>query len=138
MGRFAEDERAMSYRLLRACAVILAVLGWVHLIFFLALGFVPWFVSVDQVFPVSSPWEQWVIYLFPMGGLILGGLTALGYFIGSQMIRVVLDQRDLLEELLGVNRRLLRIIEGKKAGGGPREADLFRLDESEDDDLPSL
>ncbi len=128
----------MSYRLLRTCAVILAVLGWVHLIFFLALGFVPWFVSVGQFIPVSSPWEQWVIYLSPVGGLILGGFMALGYFIGSQLIQVVLDQRDFLEELLGVNRRLLRTIEGQKPGGDPHEADLFRLDEPEDDDLPSL
>ncbi len=128
----------MSYRLLRTYAVILAVLGWVHLIFFLVLGFVPWFVSAGQIIPVSSPWQMWAIYLFPVGGFILGGLTALGYFIGSQLIQVFLDQRDFLEELLGVNRRLLRIIEGKKPGGGPREADLFRLDQSLDDELPRL
>ncbi len=128
----------MSYRLLRTYAVVLAVLGWVYLILFLILGFVPWFWAARQALPVSSSWEMWVIYLSPVGGLILGGLMALGYFVGSQLIRVFLDQRDLLEELLAVNRRLLRILEGKTPGGDPRETDLFRLDESLDDDLPSL
>lgn len=126
----------MSYQLLRTYAVILIVLGWMHLILFLALGFLPWYVFAGQAIPVSSPWEMWAIYLAPVGGLIFGGFAALGYFVSSQLIRVFLDQRDFLEELLGVNRRLLRIVEGKKQGGSPLEADLFRLDESLDDDLP--
>ncbi len=128
----------MRFQLLRTYAVALVVVGWVDLVFFLILGFVPWFAFAGQAIPVSSPWEMWAIYLSPVGGLILGGLTALGYFIASQLIQVFLDQRDLLEELLGVNRRLLRIIEGKKPGGGPREVDLFRLDQSPDEELPSL
>lgn len=126
----------MSYQLLRTYAVILVVLGWMHLILFLALGFFPWYIFAGQTIPVSSPWEKWAIYLSPVGGLILGGLAALGYFVSSQLIRVFLDQRDFLEELLAVNRRLLRIVEGKERGGGALEADLFRLDESLDDDLP--
>ena len=129
---------AMSYRLLRTCAVILTVLGWMHLIFFLILGFLPWFGFVGQVIPVGSPWEQWAVYLAPVGGLILGGFAALGYFVTSQLIRVFLDQRESLEELLTVNRRLLRIVEGKKRGGGPADTDPFQLDQSLDDDLPKL
>ncbi len=128
----------MSYRLLRTYAAALAVLGWVYLILFLFLGFVPWFWAAGQAIPASASWEMWVIYLSPIGGLILGGLMALGYFVGSQLIRVFLDQRDLLEELLAVNRRLLRILEGKKPGGDPRETDLFRLDDSPEEELPSL
>jgi hypothetical protein len=128
----------MPYHLLRTYAVILTVLGWMHLIFFLALGFLPWYAFAGQAIPVGSPWEKWAIYLSPVGGLILGGFAALGYFVTSQLIRVFLDQRDFLEELLGVNRRLLRIVEGKRRGGGPLEADLFRLDQSLDDELPSL
>jgi len=128
----------MRYQLLRTYAVALVVVGWVDLGLFLILGFVPWFMFAGQAIPVTSPWEMWAIYLAPVGGLIVGGLSALGYFIASQLIRVFLDQRDLLEELLGVNRRLLRIIEGKKPAGGPHEVDLFRLDQSPDEDLPRL
>ena len=126
----------MSYQLLRTYAVILVVIGWMHLILFLALGFLPWYVFAGHAIPVSSAWEKWAIYLSPVAGLILGGFAALGYFVSSQLIRVFLDQRDFLEELLAVNRRLLRIMEGGKRGGGPLETDLFRLDESLDDDLP--
>jgi hypothetical protein len=138
MQHLAADEGRMRYQLLRTYAVALVVVGWVDLVFFLILGFVPWFAFAGQTIPVTSPWGMWAIYLSPVGGLILGGLTALGYFIASQLIQVFLDQRDLLEELLGVNRRLLRIIEGKKPGGDPREVDLFRLDQSPDEELPSL
>ena len=81
---------------------------------------------------------MWVIYLAPFFGFVFGGFTALGYFIGSQLIRVFLDQRDSLGELLVINRRLLKIIEGRKPGGGTRRSDLFPIDESLDDDLPSL
>lgn len=128
----------MSHQSLRTCAAALTVLGWVHWVFFLTLGFVPWFMSARQMITVSAPWEIWAVYLSPVGGFILGGLTALGYFIGSQLIQVFLDQRDFLEELLMGNRRLLRIIEGKKPAAGTRESELFRLDQSLDDDLPSL
>jgi len=128
----------MPYRLLRTCAVILTVLGWMHLIFFLVLGFLPWFGFAGQIIPVGSPWEMWAVYLTPVGGLILGGLFALGYFVTSQLIRVFLDQRESLEELLAVNRRLLKIVERKKRGRGPVEMDPFQLDESLDDDLPRL
>jgi len=128
----------MSYRLLRTCAVVLAVLGWVHWIFFFLLGFVPLVMPVEQLIPINAPWQMWVVYLSPFFGFVLGGLTALGYFIGSQLIRVFLDQRDSLKELLEVNRRLLRMIEGKKPGGGTRRPELFPIDESLDDDLPNL
>ena len=126
----------MSYQLLRTYAVILVVIGWMHLILFLALGFLPWYVFAGHAIPVSSAWEKWAIYLSPVAGLILGGFAALGYFVSSQLIRVFLDQRDFLEELVAVNRRLLRIVEGKDRGGGALEADLFRLYESLADDLP--
>ena len=128
----------MSYQLLRTCAVILTVLGWLHLIFFLTLGFLPWLPVAGQIIPVGSPWEMWAVYFAPVAGLILGGLSALGYFVTSQLIRVFLDQRESLEELLTVNRRLLRIAEEKKRGSGPAEGDPFQLDQSPDDDLPRL
>jgi len=128
----------MSYRLLRTCSIVLAVLGWMNWAFFFLLGFVPLVIPVEQLIPINAPWQMWVIYLAPFFGFVFGGLTALGYFIGSQLIRVFLDQRDSLGELLVVNRRVLKIIEGRKPGGGTRQSDLFPIDESLDDDLPSL
>ncbi len=133
----------MSYRTLRACAVILTVLGWVSLVFSFILGFVPWLLYVGEIFTISSPWERWVIYLSPVAGAMLGVLSAVTYLVIGQLMRVFLDQRDLLEELVAVNRRLLGATKGEKAENqvAPTESnpsDPFQIDQSLNEDLPNL
>ncbi len=98
----------MSHRLLRSCATLLVVLGWLHIVAFTALGFAPWLGIVGQLFPAVSLWEPWVLYVSPAVGLLAGALCGLGYFAASGVIRVLLDQRDILEEILEAHHRFLR------------------------------
>ena len=109
----------MSHRLLRSYATFLVVLGWLHVIVFTLLGFVPWLTFVGQLVPTVSAWEPWALYASPVVGLLVGALCGLGYFVLSGVIQVFLDQRDLLEEILQAHRRLLGLVESRRPSGGP-------------------
>lgn len=103
------DELAPHHRL-RSYAAFLVVLGWMHVAAFVLAGFLPWLTMAETAVSALPPWEQWLVYAAPAGGLLIGAMTGLAYFIVSGVLRVLLDQRDLLEELLRAQQ------------GGPRQA----------------
>jgi len=118
----------MSHRLLRSYATLLVVLGWLHVVLFTLLGFAPWLGLVGQLVPTVSQWEPWVLYAFPAVGLLVGTLCGLAYFAVSGVIRVLLDQRDFLEEILQAHHRLLRLAESRQPSGAVSSAkDPFDL-----------
>lgn len=129
---------AMSHRLLRSYATFLVVLGWLHVVVFTLLGFVPWLTFVGQLVPTVSAWKPWALYASPVVGLLVGALCGLGYFVLSGIIQVFLDQRDLLEEILQAQRRLLGLVEPRRPSGGPSAKDLFDLTEIRGTDEPRL
>jgi hypothetical protein len=49
------------------------------------------------------------------------------FFVASGVIRVLLDQRDLLEELVEAQQRVLRPAESRQPTGAPRAKDPFDL-----------
>jgi len=128
----------MSHRPLRSYANFLVVLGWLHVILFALAGFAPWFIFAGRPIPVEAPWDAWAMYAAPAVGLLVGALAGLGYFVLSGLIRVFLDQRDLLEELLQTNRRLLQVMESRQAPGRQTTTDPFDLSELKDTDEPLL
>ena len=118
----------MSHRLLRSYATLLVVLGWLHVVLFTLLGFAPWLGLVGQLVPTVSQWEPWVLYASPAVGLLVGTLCGLAYFAVSGVIRVLLDQRDFLEEILQAHHRLLRLAESRQPSGAVSSAkDPFDL-----------
>ncbi len=119
---------SMSHRLLRSYATLLVVLGWLHVVLFALLGFAPWLGLVGQLVPAVSQWEPWVLYASPAVGLLVGTLCGLTYFAVSGVIRVLLDQRDFLEEILQAHHRLLRLAESRQPRGAASSAkDPFDL-----------
>ena len=128
----------MSHRALRSYASFLIALGWLHVAFFALLGLVPWLVLAGRPIAPEAQWEQWLIYAGPAVGLLAGGLSGLGYFVLSGVIRVFLDQRDLLEDLVQTHRRLLQLVESRQSGGRSAAQDPFDLTGLEDTDEPHL
>ncbi|MBP1777154.1 MAG: hypothetical protein H6Q86_3164 [candidate division NC10 bacterium] len=119
----------MSHRLLRSYANLLVVLGWLHVVLFTLLGFAPWLGFVGQLVPAVSQWESWALYASPAVGLLIGTLCGLAYFVVSGVIRVLLDQRDFLEEILQAHRHLLRHAESQQPSGDSGAKDPFDLTE---------
>jgi len=128
----------MSHRALRSYTTFLMVLGWLHVVFFVLLGCAPWLVLAGRTFAPGSQWEQWAIYAGPAIGLLVGGLSGLGYFVLSGVIRVLLDQRDLLQDLVQTQHRLLQLVDSRQAGGHSAAQDPFDLTGLEDTDEPHL
>ncbi len=117
---------------LRSYTTLLVVLGWLHVVCFTLLGFAPWFAFPGQQILGESWWGQWALYASPAVGLLVGALTGLGYFILSGVIRLFLDQRDLLEELLQTQRRLLQVVESPQPGARVATKDPFDLTDLKD------
>lgn len=117
----------MSHRQLRSYATLLVALGWLHVVAGTLLGFAPWFGPVAQVVPAVSRWEPWVLYASPAVGLLVGTLCGLTVFVASGVIRVLLDQRDLLEALLEAQQRLSRPAESRQASHASNVKDPFDL-----------
>jgi len=101
--------------------------GWLHVVLFTLLGFAPWLGFVGQLVPAVSQWESLALYASPAVGLLVGTLCGLAYFAVSGVIRVLLDQRDLLEEILQAHHRLLRLAETRQPSGASSTKDPFDL-----------
>lgn len=117
----------MSQRLLRSYAAFLVGLGWMHVILFTLLGFIPWYISVGQPLSGEFQWKQWAVYACPAIGLLVGALFGFGHFVLSGVIQVFLDQRDLLEELLQTHRQLLDLLQTWQPAGRRATRDPFDL-----------
>jgi hypothetical protein len=78
------------------------------------------------------------MYAGPAIGLLVGGLSGLGYFVLSGVIRVFLDQRDLLQDLVQTQHRLLQSVDSRQAGRHSTAQDPFDLTGLEDTDEPHL
>jgi hypothetical protein len=120
----------MSYRLLRFFAGFLNVVGWLNVICFTCLGFLPWMLSTIEPMPVASRWQGLILYGAPVAGCLFGFLAGLGFFILPQIIRVFLDQRDFLERILLTNERLLEIVQSRPPGPSSSAAGLAHLEAS--------
>jgi hypothetical protein len=90
----------MSYPFLRTIAKVLTIVGWVHIVFGVVLGFLPWFIFAGEPIPIMFVWEKWLLYASPLLGLLGGAVTGLGYIVFSQLILVLLDQRDTTDGIL--------------------------------------
>ncbi len=128
----------LSHRGLRSYATFLVALGWVHVGAGLLAGCVPWVVAAGQAIPGGAAWAPWLLYAAPPLGLLVGALFGLGYFILSGVLRVLLDQRDLLEDLVQTQRRLLQAAAAQRAGTPPAATDPFDLRDAKDADEPTL
>ncbi|RPI05428.1 MAG: hypothetical protein EHM71_12680 [Zetaproteobacteria bacterium] len=128
----------MSHRPLRSYAKFLMVLGWLHVVVFALAGFAPWFVFAGWPIFREGPWGPWAAYAAPAVGLLFGALLGLGYFLLSGLIRLFLDQRDLLEELLQTDRRLLQLMESQLPSEHAAPTDPFDLSELRGTDEPVL
>jgi hypothetical protein len=128
----------LSHRGLRSYATFLVVLGWMHVGAGLLAGCVPWVLAAGQAIPADAAWAPWILYTAPPLGLLVGALSGLGYFILSGVLRVLLDQRDLLEDLVETQRRLLRIAEARQAGNRLAATDPFDLRDAKEADEPTL
>lgn len=117
----------MSHRLLRSHATLLAVLGWLHVVVCTLLGFAAWFGPAAQFIPGLSQWGPWAYYASPAVGLLVGALGGVAFFVASGVIRVLLDQRDLLEELVEAQQRLPRPAESRQPSGASSAKDPFDL-----------
>ena len=117
----------MSHRLLRSHATLLVVLGWLHVVVCTVLGFAPWFGPAAPFVPGVSQWGPWAFYASPALGLLVGALGGLAFFVASGVIRVLLDQRDLLEELVEAQQRLVRPAESRQPSGASSATDPFDL-----------
>ena len=117
----------MSHRPLRSTATLLTVLGWLHVVVCTLLGFAPWFGPVAQRVPAVFLWEPWALYASPAVGLLVGTLCGLAFFVASGVIRVLLEQRDLLEEILEAQQRLVRPTESRQPIGASSAKDPFDL-----------
>ncbi len=114
-------ERTMSYRLLRFFAGLLNVMGWLFVIGFTGVGFLPWMLSTIEPIPVEARWQSAVIYGAPVVGCLIGALGGLGFFILAQIIRALLVQLDLQDEILQAIERRFENIESppKRSSPGP-------------------
>ena len=52
----------MSYPFLRTIAKVLTIVGWVHIVFGVVLGFLPWFIFAGEPIPIMFVWEKWLLY----------------------------------------------------------------------------
>ena len=133
----SEDD-PLSHRRLRSYTAFLVVLGWVHVGAGLLAGCVPWVLAAGQAIPADAAWAPWILYAAPPLGLLVGALSGLGYFILSGALRVLLDQRDLLEDLVQTQRRLLRVADARQAGPHLAVTDPFDLSDAKDAAEPTL
>ena len=127
-----------SHRKLRSYTTFLVVLGWLHVGAGTLAGVAPWVLAAGQAIPADAAWAPWLFYAAPPLGLLVGALSGLGYFILSGVLRVLLDQRDLLEDLVQTQRRLLQAAAAQRAGTPPLATDPFDLRDARDADEPTL
>jgi hypothetical protein len=125
----------MAHRSLRSYAGFLVVLGWLHVVLFALAGCLPWLAFGE--WPVFRD-NAWATYAAPAVGLLFGTLLGLGYFLLSGLIRLFLDQRDLLDELLQTDRRLLRFMESRLSSEPAATTDPFDLSDLRGKDEPAL
>jgi len=129
---------AVSHRKLRSYTTFLVVLGWVHVGAGTLAGFAPWVLAAGQAIPVDAAWGPWLLYAAPPLGLLVGALSGLGYFILSGVLRVLLDQRDLLADLVQTQRRLLQGAATRQAGTPLAAPDPFDLSDAREAAEPTL
>jgi hypothetical protein len=137
-GKKVLESDAVSHRKLRSYTTFLVVLGWVHVGAGALAGLAPWVLAAGQAIPADAAWEPWLLYAAPPLGLLVGALSGLGYFILSGVLRVLLDQRDLLEDLVQTQRRLLQVAEARQAGSPLAATDPFDLSDAKDPAEPTL
>jgi len=128
----------MSHHLLRSYATLLVAVGWLHVVLFTLLGFAPWLGFVGPLVPAVSLWAPWALYASPAVGLLVGALCGLAYFAVSGVIRVLLDQRDFLEEILQAHHRILRLAETRQPSGASSGKDPFDLTDIRETGEPLL
>jgi hypothetical protein len=132
------ESDAVSHRELRSYATFLDALGWVYVGASLLAGGVPWVLSTGQAIPAGAAWAPWLLYAAPPLGLLVGALFGLGYFILSGALRILLNQRDLLEDLVQTQRRLLQVAAAQRAGTPLAVTDPFDLRDAKNADEPTL
>jgi len=110
------ESDTVTHRGLRSYTTFLVVLGWVHVGAGTLAGFAPWVLAAGQGISADAAWAPWLLYAAPPLGLLVGALSGLGYFILSGVLRVLLDQRDLLEDLVQTQRRLLQVAAARQVG----------------------
>jgi hypothetical protein len=76
-----------------------------------------------------SRFEPWALYASPAVGLLVGTLCGLAFFVASGVLRLLLDQRDLLEELVEAQQRIRRPAESRQPSGASGTQDPFDLTE---------
>ena len=126
----------MSYPVLRFCASLLIVLGWLSIVVLTLGGFLPWLLIAARLLEVASKWEALLLYGAPVAGFVAGMIIGLGYLAAGYLLRIFLEQRDLLVELVEANRRLLRLVE--PAGRESESRALFDIPEQTEHDGPAL
>jgi hypothetical protein len=124
----------MPHRQLRSYAAFLVGLGWTCVGLGALVGFLPWFVFGRPPVPMESTWAPWLLYAAPALGVLAGGLGGLGCFIVSGVVRVLLDQRDLLEDLLQRQPGPGRVGVSPQPGSPSTALDPFDLTELKDGD----
>jgi hypothetical protein len=132
------ESDAVSHRGLRSYTTFLLVLGWVHVGAGTLVGVTPWVLAAGPAIPVDAAWAPWLRYAAPPLGLLVGALSGLGYFILSGVLRVLLDQRDLLEDLVQTQRRLLQVAAARPVGTHLAVTDPFDLSDAKDAVEPTL
>ena len=132
------ESDAVSHRELRSYATFLVALGWVHVGAGLPAGCVPWVLAARQAIPAGAAWAPRLLYAAPPLGLLVGALFGLGYFILSGVLQVLLDQRDLLEDLVQTQRRLLQVAEARQAGNHLAATHPFDLSDAKNAAEPTL
>ncbi len=80
------------------------------------VGFLPWILSTIEPMPIAPRWQLVVTYGSPVAGFLVGLFGALWFFVAAQLIRVLVNARDLLEGILDTNERLLGIEQSPAAG----------------------
>lgn len=118
------DDR--PHRQLRSYAAFLVALGWMCVALGTLAGFVPWLVIGTPPVPMEDAWARRLLYAAPALGLLIGALGGLGCFVLSGVLRVLLDQRDLLEDL-SRQRRAFRAEDTPPPGSPSAPQDLFDL-----------
>ncbi len=111
-----EKGIAMPFRLLRFYAGFLNFVGWVFVIGCTGIGFLPWILSTIEPMPVAPRWQLVVTYGSPVAGFLVGLLGALWLFVVAQLIRLLVNARDLLEQILDTDERLLGIAQSPAVG----------------------
>ena len=132
------ESDTVTHRGLRSYTTFLVVLGWVHVGAGTLAGFAPWVFAAGQGISADTAWAPWLLYAAPPLGLLVGALSGLGYFILSGVLRVLLDQRDLLEDLVQTQRRLLQVAAARQVGTHLPVTDPFDLSDAKDAVEPTL